>query len=789
MKFSTLPAAIPAISAIPSVEDRENSRNSQNSREVLPVSGLENSRNSQNSSVPTPETARSNSRNSQNSRDALPVWIIGFPSGKQYQVEFDPPIRQQEVLTRLSAHYPEGLTCTAPPDRKASMLAAMGIQQYRQREPAIPAIPAIPETQELGSTPAIPAIPAIPTVPTPENSRNSQNSSAPTPEFALSMQTAPVGPPPARVLLDRWGYRVHYLREPEAARRAIAELTNAGHKLIGLDVETTPLPAYRLDAKAGLDPYKASIRTVQLAAGQTVLVLDLQQVPAEHLQPVMAVPLIAHNAVFEWRFLHRLGLTPAKLHDSLLLSRLATGQGLSLADCAREQWDIEIDKTLQRSDWSRDLSADQIAYAALDAVLALELWDAYGPAIKASGQAAAYRRMAQAVPAVAGHMLTGIPFDATTHQAWLARWTADMLPLREQLEHDLQINPDSGQQLGAWLAKHLTAEELKAWPRTASGQLKTDEAAFDGCTLPALAPLSQYKRLAKKISTYGTGYAAHIHPVTGRIHADFALAGTRGGRFRCRNPNLQNPPAGDFRRLFKAPDGYRLVVADYSQVELRIAAVLAEDPAMLDAYAMGADLHKRTAAAVAGIPEAEVTKSQRQLAKACNFGLIYGMGAAGLAAYASSSYGVAMPLEAAVKARRAFFSAYPGIARWHARTKVKGATDPTVRTRGGLIRDLGKETYGWKLTEALNTPVQGTGAEILLAALARIPAALAGLDARLVHHVHDEILLEVAERDTEAAKIALTESMVAGWRDLFPDHPMPGLVDAHEGKDWLAAKG
>lgn len=767
MKFSTLPAAIPAIPAIPATEDRENSRNSKNS------------------SVPTPETARSNSRNSKNSRDALPVWIIGFPNGKRYQVEFDPPIRQQEVLDRLSVQYPEGVTCTAVPDRKA----AMGIQHYRQREPAIPAIPAIPETQKSEDTPAIPAIPAIPVAPALENSRNSKNSSAPTPEFTLSMQTAPVGPSPARVLLEQWGCRVQYLHEPEAVRRAIAQMLETSPGLIGLDVETRPLPAYRLDAKAGLDPYKARIRTVQLAVGQTVLVIDLQQVPAELLQPIMATPLIAHHAVFEWRFLHRLGLIPAKLHDSLLLSRLATGQGLSLADCAREQLGIEIDKTLQRSDWSRDLSADQIAYAALDAVLALKLWDAYGPVIKASGQAAAYRRMAQAVPAVAGHMLAGIPFDAATHHAWLEQWTADRMPLREQLEHDLQINPDSGQQLGAWLARNLTAEELEAWPRTASGQLKTDEAAFDGCTLPALAHLIQYKRLAKKIGTYGTGYAAHIHPVTGRIHADFALAGTRGGRFRCRNPNLQNPPAGDFRRLFKAPDGYQLVVADYSQVELRIAAVLAEDHAMLDAYAIGADLHKRTAAAVAGIPEGAVTKAQRQLAKACNFGLIYGMGAAGLAAYASSSYGVAMPLEAAVKARRAFFGAYPGIALWHARTKVKGATDPTVRTRGGLIRDLGKEAHGWKLTEALNTPVQGTGAEILLAALARIPAALSGLDARLVHHVHDEIMLEVAERDVEAAKITLTESMVAGWRDLFPDHPMPGLVDAHAGKDWLAAKG
>ena len=184
-----------------------------------------------------------------------------------------------------------------------------------------------------------------------------------------------------------------------------------------------------------------------------------------------------------------------------------------------------------------------------------------------------------------------------------------------------------------------------------------------------------------------------------------------------------------------------------------------------------------------------MTKAQRQLAKACNFGLIYGMGAIGLAAYASQSYGVDMPLKAAEKARAAFFNAYPGIATWHHKTRLKSATDQTVRTRGGLLRDLGKEQYGWKLTEALNTPVQGSGAECLLESLIALPAVLAGLDAQLIHHVHDEILIECAEGDAESAKRALTESMERGFNALFPEAALPGLVEAHSGPDWHSAKG
>ena len=165
------------------------------------------------------------------------------------------------------------------------------------------------------------------------------------------------------------------------------------------------------------------------------------------------------------------------------------------------------------------------------------------------------------------------------------------------------------------------------------------------------------------------------------------------------------------------------------------------------------------------------------------------MGAKTLAAYASAGYGVAMSLPEADKARSKFFATYPGIHRWQSVTKARGISDPTVKTAGGLIRDLSKEPGGWQLTKALNTPVQGTGAEILLAALSNLPNRLAGLDAQLIHHVHDEIILECAEVDSDRAEVALVTAMEKGFKALFPDVTMPGLVEAHSGPDWYSAKG
>ena len=241
-------------------------------------------------------------------------------------------------------------------------------------------------------------------------------------------------------------------------------------------------------------------------------------------------------------------------------------------------------------------------------------------------------------------------------------------------------------------------------PRTATGQLQTDADALAGLTLPALEPLARYKTAIKGLSTYGKGYAAHISPVTGRIHASFTISGTATGRLSCSSPNIQNPPRDPaFRALFAPRPGRCFVVADYSQIELRVAALVAGDTAMLAAYEAGEDLHRKTAAAVLGIEPCAVTKGQRQMAKAVNFGLLFGQGAAGLQRYAKSSYGVDLTATEAEKARTAFFRAYPGLSRWQTETRRNAERAGQVRTPGGRVRPL--EGQRALATESLNSPI------------------------------------------------------------------------------------
>jgi DNA polymerase I len=219
-----------------------------------------------------------------------------------------------------------------------------------------------------------------------------------------------------------------------------------------------------------------------------------------------------------------------------------------------------------------------------------------------------------------------------------------------------------------------------------------------------------------------------------------------------------------------------------------VAALLSQDRGMLDAYATGQDLHRKTAAAVMGIDPEAVTKDHRQTAKAANFGLLYGQGAKGLAHYAESNYGMKMSEAGAAKVRSAFFKTYPGLRRWQEQTARTSQHTLRAVTPGGRIRDFAKEPGGYRYTEGLNTPIQGGAAEILLATLAVLDRHLAGLNARLVNIIHDELVLEVAEADADKAIAAVESAMTEGFLAIFPEAAMTGLVEAHQGPNWAAAK-
>lgn len=271
------------------------------------------------------------------------------------------------------------------------------------------------------------------------------------------------------------------------------------------------------------------------------------------------------------------------------------------------------------------------------------------------------------------------------------------------------INPNSPQQV-------LAALQAVGIPVTSTNQKELVPLAKQ---YPVIQALLDYRHLAKITTTFADTLPQHIHPVTGRIHPTYYQLGARSGRFSCRNPPLQTiPREAGVRTCFVAAPSSLIVRGDYSQAELRIVARLSGDARMQKAYCQGEDLHRLTAALVSGKAITKVNEEDRRLAKAINFGLIYGMGAAKLQNYAETKYGVALSLEQAKVFRKRFFEASAGVAEWYEtirRSYIRGAKES--RTLTGRRRRWADQP---RLTELLNHPVQGLNADITKLALVKL---------------------------------------------------------------------
>jgi len=293
---------------------------------------------------------------------------------------------------------------------------------------------------------------------------------------------------------------------------------------------------------------------------------------------------------------------------------------------------------------------------------------------------------------------------------------------------------------------------------------------------PLIPLLLEHREAAKQCGAFGRDFLRFVHPVTGRVHADYFQAGTAAGRMSCRNPNLQQMPRDPaYRACVRAPEGRVLVKCDYAAIEMRIAAEVAGDVRLVEAFDKGADVHRLTAAMLADKPEESVTKGERQLAKACNFGLLYGMGAPRLRGYAKFAYGVEMSDDEAAAYRDRFFDAYSGLRAWH-RSQVDGVVQ--TRTMAGRRR-LGVE----KFTEKLNSPVQGLGADGLKLALGLLHETRDEVpSAAPILAVHDEIVLECDHQDAERAREWLERCMREGMSELLKRVPVE--VEGQIGRDW-----
>jgi len=544
----------------------------------------------------------------------------------------------------------------------------------------------------------------------------------------------------------------------------------AREEAVGADLETT-----------GLDPLTAKVRLASfyLPSEGKAYVLDLFRLGegvVEKLFSGEGPGLVGHNLGFDLGFLMARGLYPLGLPwDTGLVDQVLGHRARMrpLEEVAREAG-ITLDKALQTSDWASALSQEQIAYAGLDAWAAWAIRQAQEPEVNRLGLREVVALEMAALPAAVLMRLRGVPFDPGIWEEAVreaeARREEALARLREFEAGLLQgaVNWDSPQQA----LKALKALGLDL-PDT-----REDTLAQHG-EHPAVRALLEYRAWAKRVSTYGRDWGKYLHPKTGRIHPSWHQIGAETGRMACSKPNLQQVPREPaLRRAFRAPKGRVLVKADYAQIELRLAAVIAGEGAMLQAFREGKDLHALTASLVLGKPLEAVGKEDRQLAKALNFGLLYGLGAEGLRRYALAGYGVRLSPEEAQALREAFFRAYPGLKRWH-RAQPEGEVE--VRTL------LGRRRATARYTEKLNTPVQGSGADGLKLALGLLYQELVkrGLQEEVCPAlaVHDEVVVEAPEALAEEALALLVRAMEWGM-EVAVKGGAPVQVEAGIYLDW-----
>jgi DNA polymerase-1 len=293
-----------------------------------------------------------------------------------------------------------------------------------------------------------------------------------------------------------------------------------------------------------------------------------------------------------------------------------------------------------------------------------------------------------------------------------------------------------------------------------------------------LADLLRRYRYAKWLDgTYGETFLRFIEP-DGRIYGNWVQTGNEAGRSSCKEPNLQQiPRQADYRCAFAAGPGKVLIKADFAAAHLRIACKIAGEQKMLAAFRENRDLHRLTAASLLGKPEDEVTKQDRQIAKAVAFGLLFGMGPKTLRVYALQSYGVEMTLAEAKRHKATFFTTYPGLDRWHRRTDAERATQTETRTLAGRRRLLDPKT---PIMHRLNSPVLGTEADAAKTALALLwERRDACPGARPVAFVHDEILVEADAGQADAAAAWVKQAMLDGMAPLID--PVPVEVEVKIG--------
>ena len=419
------------------------------------------------------------------------------------------------------------------------------------------------------------------------------------------------------------------------------------------------------------------------------------------------------------------------------------------------------------------------------------LYEALSPMIKERALHELYYKVELPLCAVLARMEhAGMRVDASALAAFGGEMEAQLKTLEQHIYEEAggPFNINSPKQLGEVLFERL---QLPHGKKTKTGW-STNADVLENLRWenPIVEKVLQYRQYAKFRSTYCDGLLKVIAP-DGRIHTSFQMTVTATGRLSSTEPNLQNIPTrtqlgSEFRRMFVPAEGCVLVDADYSQIELRLLAHIADDEAMKQAFLTGEDIHTVTASQVFGVPAGEVTKQMRSHAKAVNFGIVYGISAFSLA------QDIGVPVYEAKAYIETYFERFPGIRRYMdevvANAKERGYVETLMHRRRALpeltASNFNTRSFGERV--ARNMPIQGTAADVIKLAMVRVDERLRRerLKARLILQVHDELIVECPEEEKETVARLLTEEMEGAVH-----LSVPLTAEAHWGRNWLESKG
>jgi DNA polymerase-1 len=603
------------------------------------------------------------------------------------------------------------------------------------------------------------------------------------------------------------------IRDLASLQAWVDEAREAG--IVAFKTETTSLDPMRAElvgfslatgpGRAGYVPLAHRSAEGELLGGGRLE----DQVPLEGALGLLASLLadrsvlkIGHNVKYDWLLMHRLGIAIEPMDDTMLMSYvLDAGNGGHSLDALAERWLNHTTIPFKeltgsgRSLITFDLVDIERAthYAGEGADLAMRLWRVFKPRLVAEGLVSVYERLERPlIPVLARMEERGIAVDRQI----LSRISGELAQRAAAFEDEIyalageRFTIGSTKQLGDILFAKMS---LPGGSKTKTGQWSTsaqvlEELAAEGHELPR--KIVDWRQLTKLKSTYTDALPEYINPQTKRVHTAYALASTSTGRLSSSEPNLQNIPirtaeGRKIRTAFIPQPGNKLVSADYSQIELRVLAHVADIPQLKQAFADGIDIHAMTASEMFGVPVEAMPSEVRRRAKAINFGIIYGISAFGLANQ------LAIPREEASDYIKRYFERFPGIKDYMDAMKAfcreRGYVETIFGRRAHYpeIRASKPQIRAFNERAAINAPIQGSAADIIRRAMIRMDSTLeqAGLSARMLLQVHDELIFEVAEEEVEAT-LPVVKSVMENAAMPAVSMSVPLHVDARAADNW-----